>query len=225
MSKGEKKRRRALDAYRALQRAAAVTAACVDDAVQPFGLSASQYGVIDTLHQRGPIHQQELAEALGRSKAQMTAIIDSLEARVLVRRERHAVDRRFISVYLTEAGRVLLAEVGPARTDVIVTLMRELGGEQKSRLTRLCSRLLRELDPTFAIPGSANDQAMASDIDASALSGEDPVDHEDGDDDAEDGDETGEADDGGESDEGESLDNDDDDDDVDVTTSAHEPLA
>jgi MarR family transcriptional regulator, 2-MHQ and catechol-resistance regulon repressor len=147
MSKGEKKRRRALDAYWALQRAASLAAVRVDDAVQPFGLSASQYGVLDTLQQRGPTHQQELAEALGRSKAQMTAIIDALEAKTLVRRERHEVDRRFISVYLTEAGRVLLAEVGPARTDAVVTLMRELSGEQKTRLTRLCRRLLRVLDP------------------------------------------------------------------------------
>jgi MarR family transcriptional regulator, 2-MHQ and catechol-resistance regulon repressor len=151
MSKGEKKRRRALDAYWALQRAASLSAVRVDDAVHPFGLSASQYGVLDTLQQRGPTHQQELAEALGRSKAQMTAIIDALEAKTLVRRERHEVDRRFISVYLTEAGRVLLAEVGPARTDAVVTLMRELSGDQKIRLTRLCRRLLRVLDP-------ANDQ-------------------------------------------------------------------
>lgn len=147
MSKGEKKRRRALDAYWALQRAASLAAVHVDDAVHPFGLSASQYGVLDTLQQRGPTHQQELAEALGRSKAQMTAIIDALEARGAVRRERHEVDRRFISVYLTEAGRVLLGEATPARTDAVVALMRELSGEQKTRLTRLCRRLLRVLDP------------------------------------------------------------------------------
>jgi len=147
MSKGDKKRRRALEAYGALQRAAALAAERVDDAVHPFGLSASQYGVLDTLEQRGPTHQQELAEALGRSKAQMTAIIDALEARGLVRRERHEVDRRFISVYLTEAGRVLLADAAPARADAVVALMRELSGEQKDRLTKLCRRLLRVLDP------------------------------------------------------------------------------
>jgi hypothetical protein len=64
-----------------------------------------------------------------------------------VRRERHAVDRRFITVYLTEAGHVLLADVGPVRTEAIVGLMRELSGEQKTRLTRLCRRLIRVLDP------------------------------------------------------------------------------
>lgn len=170
MSKGEKKRRRALDAYWSLQRAAALAAARVDDAVQPFGLSASQYGVLDTLQQRGPVHQQELAEALGRSKAQITAIIDALEARALVRRERHEVDRRYITVYLTEAGRVLLAEAGPARSDSILELMRELSGEQKTKLTRLCGRLLRVLDPLAQIddtPDEGDTPTVAADDDAS----------------------------------------------------------
>ena len=175
MSKGEKKRRRALDAYSALQRAAALAAERVDDAVHPFGLSASQFGVLDTLQQRGPTHQQELAEALGRSKAQMTAIIDALEARDLVRRERHEVDRRFISVYLTEAGRVLLADAAPARASAVVALMRELNGEQKERLTRLCGRLLRVLDPDQRDDGPAEMD--------DAVTAEDAGDEEDGEED------------------------------------------
>ena len=53
---------------------------------------------------RGPLHQQELARTLGRSKAQMTAIIDALEKRALATRERHATDRRFTTVHITESG-------------------------------------------------------------------------------------------------------------------------
>ncbi len=150
MSKGEKKRRRALDAYSTLQRAASMAAAQVEQAVHPFGLSASQFGVLETLQSRGPVHQQELAEALGRSKAQMTAIIDALEARGWVRRERHATDRRFISVYLTDDGREVLVSTAPARSDAIVAIMAELSGEQRARLARLCRRLLRVLDPDQA---------------------------------------------------------------------------
>jgi MarR family 2-MHQ and catechol resistance regulon transcriptional repressor len=183
MSKGDKKRRRALDAYSALQRAAALAAERVDDAVHPFGLSASQFGVLDTLHQRGPTHQQELAEALGRSKAQMTAIIDALEARDLVRRERHEIDRRFISVYLTEAGRVLLADAAPARASAVVELMRELNGEQKERLTRLCGRLLRVLDPDQPVdaPAEPDDAVSAADAEDDEDGEEDGDVGEDGD--------------------------------------------
>lgn len=172
MRKGEKKRRRAIDAYGTLQRAAALAAAHVDDAIHPFGLSASQYGVLETLQERGPVHQQELAEALGRSKAQMTAIIDALEERELVRRERHAVDRRFISVYLTEAGRAVLAEASPARSEAIVALMRELSGDQRQRLTRLCKRLLRVLDPD-AVDAEDAEDGKSTKADAESADAED----------------------------------------------------
>ncbi|WP_373058809.1 MarR family winged helix-turn-helix transcriptional regulator [Gemmatimonas sp.] len=163
MSKGDRKRRRALDAYSTLQRAASMAAAQVEQAVHPFGLSASQFGVLETLQSRGPVHQQELAEALGRSKAQMTAIIDALEARGWVRRERHATDRRFISVYLTDIGREVLASTTPARGDAIVAIMRELSGEQRARLARLCRRLLRVLDPDQSIEPDSDATADAQD--------------------------------------------------------------
>lgn len=148
--KGDKKRRRALDAYGRLQRAAGLAAARVEAAVHPYHLSASQFGVLDTIAVRGAVHQQELAEALGRSKAQMTAIIDALESRQLVRRERHSTDRRFITVHLTEAGATLLADATPARTAAIVQLMSDLTGEQRARLARLCRRLVKTLDPAAA---------------------------------------------------------------------------
>lgn len=145
--KGEKKRRRALDAYGRLQRVADLASTRVEASVHPFGLSASQFGVLDTLHERGAVHQQELAQALGRSKAQMTAIIDALEARGLVRRERHATDRRYMTVHLTDAGITIHENATPVRTAAIVGLMSELSGKQRVRLASLCRRLLRTLDP------------------------------------------------------------------------------
>lgn len=146
-AKPDKKRRRSLEAYTRLQRVAALSASHIESAVAPFGLSASQFGVLDTLDTRGSVHQQELAEALGRSKAQMTAIIDALEARGLVRRERHAVDRRFITVHLLAEGRATLEGAAPARTAAIMAVMNVLDGDQRTKLSRLCRRLLRALDP------------------------------------------------------------------------------
>lgn len=174
--KGDKKRRRALDAYSRLQRAAGLASSRVEASVHPFGLSASQFGVLDTLNTRGAVHQQELAEALGRSKAQMTAIIDALEERELVRRERHPTDRRFMTVHLTDAGTKLLAQATPARTAAIIDLMSELTGEQRARLARLCRRLLRTLDPaeTEREAGSQVD----SDSDAELEDSDDASEHD-----------------------------------------------
>lgn len=165
--KAERKRRRALEAYARLQRAAAVTAATVERSVQPFGLSASQYGVLDALLAHGPLHQQALAEALGRSKAQMTAIVDALEQRGLVRRERHATDRRFLSVVPTDAGRTLYAQVAPVRLDAIVAMMGELTGDQRTKLARLCRRLVRA-----GLPADDDERAAAEPAAAEAAAAE-----------------------------------------------------
>ena len=174
--KGDKKRRRALDAYSRLQRAAGLAAARVEAAVHPFGLSASQFGVLDTLTARGALHQQELAETLGRSKAQMTAIIDALEARALVRRERHPTDRRFMTVHLTDAGTAVLADAAPARTAAIVELMSELTGEQRARLARLCRRLRRTLDPAENERDTGSEIDGEADVDPDAEADDDDVD-------------------------------------------------
>lgn len=157
--KGEKKRRRALDAYDRLQRAAFRSALRVDDALQEHGLSTSQFGVLHAITEHGPTHQQELASTLGRSKAQMTAIIDLLEQRALVRRERQQEDKRFITVHLTDAGTALHAAASPSRDAAIVGVMSELSGAQRARLARLCRRLLRSLEPQ-APDAAADDEAL-----------------------------------------------------------------
>ena len=166
--KGEKKRRRALEAYSRLQRAAALSSARVDQAVNSFGLSASQLGVLEVLDDRGSLHQQELVRALGRSKAQMTSIVDTLEKRGAVRRERHATDRRFMTVHLTDEGRELLEKAAPVRADAIFALMRELTGEQRARLARLCRRLIRVL-----APDEEDDEGSDSDADSDSSAEDD----------------------------------------------------
>lgn len=145
--KADRKRRRAADAYGRLQRAATLTAASADSALAPFSLSASQFGVLEALEARGAQHQQELARFLGRSKAQMTAIIDALEKRDLATREPHPTDRRYTTVQLTEAGRALLAEAVPIRQDAVLAALTGLSGDNKQRLARLCRRLIVALAP------------------------------------------------------------------------------
>jgi MarR family 2-MHQ and catechol resistance regulon transcriptional repressor len=157
---GDKKRRRALAAFHALQRVAERSVVPVDAAVAPFGLTGTQFAVLDLLighdAQQPLLHQQELADRLGRSKAQMTAILDALDRRGLVRRERHATDRRRVGVRLTLAGRAAHARAEPARSAAIVSLMEGLSGDQRAKLGRLCRRLLKALDPTALDPDAAD---------------------------------------------------------------------
>jgi DNA-binding MarR family transcriptional regulator len=53
--------------------------------------------------------QQAIGEAIGAPPSRMVAIVDELEERGLVERRPHPSDRRIRAVYLTPAGRKLLA--------------------------------------------------------------------------------------------------------------------
>ena len=144
---GGKKRKKAVAAYERWQHVASLAAAHIELVVRPSGLSMSQFGVLDTIIERGAVHQQELAEAVGLSKGQMTAVINSLESPDLVRRERHPDDKRYVSVFLTDAGRALHKKVAPDRIDAIVAAMNVLSPKQRKRLTRICARVERSFLP------------------------------------------------------------------------------
>jgi DNA-binding MarR family transcriptional regulator len=83
-------------------RAAQAAVAAVDHAVaQRLGVNATDHRCLDILDQRGPLTAGALADALGLSRTATTAVIDRLEARRYVRRQRNRADRREVLVTLT----------------------------------------------------------------------------------------------------------------------------
>jgi DNA-binding MarR family transcriptional regulator len=72
------------------------------------GLTLSQYGLLEGLHNRRVARVQQLAAAAGISASTATRILDALERRGIVRRTRSPEDRRAVAVSLTERGEALL---------------------------------------------------------------------------------------------------------------------
>jgi DNA-binding MarR family transcriptional regulator len=68
------------------------------------GLTAARAHLLWELHQRGPITQTVLAEALGVSARNVTGLVDALVAGGFVTREPHPTDRRAVLVSFTEHG-------------------------------------------------------------------------------------------------------------------------
>ncbi|MGW8249926.1 MAG: MarR family winged helix-turn-helix transcriptional regulator, partial [Anaerolineales bacterium] len=83
-------------------------------------LTASQFGVMEALYHLGPMCQSELGSKLLKSGGNITMVVDNLEKRGLVERQRDEQDRRFVTVSLTDAGKTLIAEVFPAHLEAIV---------------------------------------------------------------------------------------------------------
>jgi MarR family 2-MHQ and catechol resistance regulon transcriptional repressor len=107
----------------------------------PESLTLSQYGLLEPLLEGGTARVRDLAEAAGVTAATATRILDALERRGLVSRDRSAEDRRSVRVGLTDAGRPVLerraaamherervfyAALAPADRAVAPALLRQL---------------------------------------------------------------------------------------------------
>ena len=53
-----------------------------------FDLTISQFGVLEALYHKGPLCQRDIAAKILKSTGNITMVIDNLEKRELVRRER-----------------------------------------------------------------------------------------------------------------------------------------
>ncbi|HZY88019.1 MAG TPA: MarR family transcriptional regulator [Gemmataceae bacterium] len=132
---------RALNAYLKLLRAAGSTSARLNGLLADAGVTESQFAVLDALYHLGAMHQCQLAEKLQRTGGNITLVVDNLEKRGLVRRQREAEDRRFITVHLTPAGQRLVTQVLPRHVANIVAQLAVLTAAEQDELGRLCRKL------------------------------------------------------------------------------------
>ena len=95
----------------------------------------------------GPLSQRDLAQKLLKSGGNITMVIDNLEKRQLVKRDRQTEDRRFITVCLTEKGRHLITEVFPRHVAAVTEEMSILTDSEQEELSRLCRRLGKRDSP------------------------------------------------------------------------------
>ena len=132
---------RALNAYIRLTRAVEALNAHLLNSNNLEGLTTSQLGVLDALFYLGPMFQKDLAGKILKSSGNLTLVIDNLEKRGLVRRERQSGDRRFVTVSLTDAGRELIERVMPLHVDDITAALGALTPEEQETLGVLSKKL------------------------------------------------------------------------------------
>ncbi|MHB0970372.1 MAG: MarR family winged helix-turn-helix transcriptional regulator [Thermoanaerobaculia bacterium] len=81
--------------------------------VEPFGITLQQFNVLRILRGAGEagLPTLEIVERMIETTPGITRLLDRLEAKRLVRRERCSVDRRQVLCWITEEGRAVLARL------------------------------------------------------------------------------------------------------------------
>ena len=90
-----------------------------EDPLAALGLSGRQYTVLAILSADAPPSQLDLAGMCGLLPAQIVSVIDELERRGFVARQRSETDRRRSVVTLTERGREILGQADALGRDLI----------------------------------------------------------------------------------------------------------
>jgi DNA-binding MarR family transcriptional regulator len=89
-------------------------------------LSIVHVNVLFILEAEGAIPMRTLAEAMDVSQASATGIVDRMEQRGLVERQRDSEDRRVVRVAISDEGRRLVAGMANERREHLVLLLAEL---------------------------------------------------------------------------------------------------
>ena len=81
------------------------------EAVRPLDMTQRQGAILILIGTNPGTSQAALAEFLNTDRATMMAMIDRLETRNLIERRKGEADKRTNALYLTDTGRVTLAEL------------------------------------------------------------------------------------------------------------------
>jgi DNA-binding MarR family transcriptional regulator len=109
------------------------------------GLNQSQVTALIHLDRVEELSQTDLAARLGMKKAALGTLIDGLEGKGLVERERGREDRRLQLVSITDAGRRVVSEVDDMAEILGTALRQGITREERTQLVSILQRLRHNL--------------------------------------------------------------------------------
>jgi DNA-binding MarR family transcriptional regulator len=125
-------------------------------------MSLVHLNVLFVLSGEGPLPMNRLAELLDVSQASATGIVDRMEQRGLVARERDTDDRRVIRVALSTQGEELLAGIAAERRDKLARLLDALPEDDATALLQGLRAMRRVREAHFNLTSAtptANSEA------------------------------------------------------------------
>ncbi|POR49715.1 MarR family transcriptional regulator [Paraburkholderia eburnea] len=138
-----------------------VLASRMDRAVAPLGLTSSQIGVIMLLWFERARTPNEMSRVLSYDTGSMTRMLDRLEKKGFIERQRSHVDRRVVELELTSLGR----DAAQQLPDVIASVMNEqlqgFSADEVTTLIGLLQRFIANDAQTQSVCGHVESKASA----------------------------------------------------------------
>jgi MarR family transcriptional regulator, 2-MHQ and catechol-resistance regulon repressor len=112
-----------------------------DRHIATLGLGFSDFAVLELLLHKGPTPVNTIGSVVHLTSGSITAAVDRLEAKGLVRRTEPASDRRTRLVHLTEAGRDLISRAFAEHAHAMEAATTGLSAEERAQALGLLKKL------------------------------------------------------------------------------------
>jgi DNA-binding MarR family transcriptional regulator len=112
-------------------------------ALDPLGIDARHFGALATIAAEAPCSQQVVARRLGVTGPVVVQIVDEIEERGLIKRERNPADRRSYALEPTAKGSATLRRTRAVISQMSAAIAAPLGPTGDEELRGLLRRLLR----------------------------------------------------------------------------------
>ena len=132
---------RALSTFICLTRAGQAISNRLHQSLRVHNLTTSQLGVLEVLLHLGPLTQREIGKKILKTSGNMTLVIDNLEKRGLVKRDRLKGDRRCNRIVLTNPGAKLISKIFPLHVQEVSKAFSVLSVSELNTLRSLCKKL------------------------------------------------------------------------------------
>jgi len=113
--------------------------------LDPFGLTPFHWLVLCCLWEEDGLASCTIGENLQQVGGTITGVLDRMEERGFIRRERDARDRRIWRIWLTEAGKQLETVLPPIAAELREQAMRGIDYDERERFSQLLDQAIANL--------------------------------------------------------------------------------
>lgn len=119
----------------------------LDAELQPFGITGMQFAILKNVAEDTAGTAADLCRLLHYDTGSMTRLLDRLEEKGLIRRERSKDDRRVVSLRITGPGRAVLPRLRDSAAGVIQRMLTGFSATEVKDLQGLLGRMIENGQP------------------------------------------------------------------------------
>ncbi|MGD8765712.1 MAG: MarR family transcriptional regulator [Desulfobacteraceae bacterium] len=109
-------------------------------------ITAAQLNCLLALYENGPLPPSQIARHMMVKSSTVTGVIDRLEQKALVKRQRNSPDRRIINIQLTANGKKMAEVAPPPIQQRVIDGLQRLSNKELDQIILSLAKLTKMLD-------------------------------------------------------------------------------